>query len=106
MKTNKNQKFFKYEINNLNEVIEAPEIIKIIIAMENLIENAIIFKSLVYPQPDIAKRYFQDAYNLYTYVIKPTFDEMDKKSEIYKNIQEKIEKLEEQIKDLDLNLDL
>ena len=88
MKTNENQEFFKYKINNLNEVIEAPEIIKMIIAMENLIENAIIFKTLAYPQLEIAKRYFQDAYNLYIYVIKPTFDEMDKKSEIYKNIQE------------------
>jgi hypothetical protein len=97
-------KFFKYEINNLDEVLSAPEIIKMIIAMENLLENAIIFKTLAYPQDDIAKRYFQDAYNLYTYVIKPTFDELNKNSEIYKTVQEKINKLEEQIKDLNLDI--
>ena len=95
--------FLKYNYKKTEDILNESELVKLIISAENLIENAMIFKSLTFPQDDIAKKYLQDAINIFKFVVEPTLKELKKEDELKELIEEKVNFLEDQIKNINID---
>jgi len=97
----------KNDNNDIKEVIDKvykmTDIEKVIKIIENNLYNAIYFLTMNFPQEVLAKKYFTEAIATFDLVLRPAYEE-NKDNSDFNKYKDKIEKLEELIKDIKLDI--